>query len=139
MNSVRMPRSIFNRLLQLAQNSSAEEICGLISRDRHGLKKCYPVSNTAGDKKRFFTLDPQGQIAAMRLMREHNEELAAIYHSHPATPPLPSPSDVEQHEYPDALYLIISLKTKGEPEMRGFYIRGRDIDEVTIGLEEESP
>jgi proteasome lid subunit RPN8/RPN11 len=139
MNSVPIPRSIINRLLRLAKNSPDEEICGLISRDRHGFKKCYPVSNTAGDKKRFFTLDPQGQIAAMRLMREHNEELAAIYHSHPATLPLPSPSDVEQHEYPDALYLIISLKTKGEPEIRGFYIRGRDIDEVTIGLEQESP
>lgn len=139
MNSVPIPRSIINRLLRLAKNSPDEEICGLISRDHHGFKKCYPVTNTAGDKKRFFILDPQGQIAAMRLMRENDEELAAIYHSHPATPPLPSPADVEQHEYPNALYLIISLKTKDDPEIRGFYIRGHDINEVSIGLEGVSP
>jgi proteasome lid subunit RPN8/RPN11 len=136
MNAVRLPRAIVNQLLHLAQKSPQEEICGLISRDRNGFKKCYPVANTAGDKKRFFALDPGEQIAAMRIMREHGEDLAAIYHSHPDAPPLPSLDDVKQHEYPDALYLIISLGTKGVLEMRGFYIRGRAIVETAIGLQE---
>lgn len=139
MNRVTLPRSIFNRLIQLAQNSPDEEICGLISRDHHGFKNCYPIVNIARDNKRFFMLDPQSQIAAIRLMRENGEELAAIYHTHPASPPLPSPADVEQHEYPDALYLIISLLTKSVPEMRGFYIRGSNIHEVSIELEGDSP
>lgn len=138
MKAIRLPRAIVNRLFQLARKSPDEEICGLISRDRDGFKKCYPVANTAGDKKRFFTLDPKGQIEAMRTMRERGEEFAAIYHSHPDAPPLPSPIDVAQHEYPGVLYLIISLATQGVPEMRGFYIRGREIEEVAIGLREES-
>jgi len=136
MNAVRLPRVIVNQLLHLAQKSPEEEICGLISRDRDGFKKCYPVANTAGDKKRFFALDPQEQIAAMRTMREHGEELAAIYHSHPDAPPLPSLDDIEQHEYPDVVYLIVSLGTKGVLEMRGFYIRGRKIVETAIGLQD---
>ncbi len=138
MNPVRLPRIIVNQLLHLSQKSPEEEICGLISRDRHGFKKCYPVTNTAGDKKRFFALDPKGQIEAMRTMRENGEELAAIYHSHPDAPPLPSLADVEQHEYPGVLYLIISLGTQGVLEMRGFHIHGRKIDEVAIGLQEEA-
>ena len=73
----------------------------------------------------------------MRAMREHGEELAAIYHTHPHSPPFPSPADVEQHEYPDVLYLIVSLGTLTRPELRGFYIRGQAIEEVTIGLQEE--
>jgi [CysO sulfur-carrier protein]-S-L-cysteine hydrolase len=136
MNAIRLPRPIVNQLLHLAQKSSEEEICGLISRDRAGFKKCYPVTNAADDKKRFFTLDPRGQIAAMRDMREHGEEPAAIYHSHPDAPPLPSLPDVEQHEYPALLYLIISLGTKGVLEMRGFHIRDQRIEEVAIGLQE---
>ena len=136
MNAIRLPRVIVNQLLHLAQKSPQEEICGLISRDRDGFKKCYPVANTAGDKKRFFALDPQEQIAAMRTMREHGEELAAIYHSHPDAPPLPSLDDIVQHEYPDVLYLIVSLGTKGVLEMRGFYIRGRKIVETAIGLQD---
>ena len=136
-NTVRLPRTIVNQLLHLAQKSPDEEICGLISRDSRGLRRCYPVSNQAGDRKRFFALDPKAQIDAMRAMREHGEELAAIYHSHPDSPPLPSLADVEQHEYPAVLYLIISLGTKGVLEMRGFHIHGRSIEEVPIGLQEE--
>ena len=138
MNAIRLPRTIVNQLLHLAQKSPEEEICGLIARDRGGFQKCYPVGNAAVDKKRFFALDPRGQIEAMRDMREHGQELAAIYHSHPAAPPLPSLADVEQHEYSDVLYLIISLSTKGVLEMRGFYIRGQAIEEIAIGLQEES-
>ena len=137
MNPVRLPRPIVNQLLHLAQKSPDEEICGLISRDSRGFRQCYPVPNQAGDKKRFFALDPKAQIDAMRSMRSHGEELAAIYHSHPDSPPLPSLADVEQHEYPAVLYLIISLGTKGVLEMRGFHIRGRAIEEVPIGLQEE--
>ncbi len=138
MSAVRLPRSIVNQLLQLAQKSPEEEICGLISRDRHGFKKCYPVVNVADDKKHCFVLDPKGQIEAMRSMREHGEELGAIYHSHPDTPPLPSRADIEQHEYPGVLYLIISLATKGAPEMRGFHIHGRETEDVAIALLDES-
>ncbi len=136
MNAVRLPRTIVNQLLHLAQKSPEEEICGLISRDRDGFRKCYPVPNAAGDKKRFFALDPREQIAAIRTMREHGEALAAIYHSHPEAPPLPSLDDIEQHEYPDVLYLIISLGTKGVLEMRGFHISGREVVEMSIGLQE---
>ncbi len=139
MNVVRLPRAIVNQLLHLAQKSPEEEICGLISRDRAGFRKCYPVANAAGDRKRFFTLDPKQQIESMRTMRERGEELAAIYHSHPDAPPLPSLADIEQHEYPGVLYLIISLGTKGVLEMRGFHIRGRAIEEAAIGLLDEPP
>jgi proteasome lid subunit RPN8/RPN11 len=136
-NVVRLPRHIVNQLLHLAQKSPQEEICGLISRDRSGFKSCYPVANTSSDRRHLFALDPQGQIAAMRAMRSRGEELAAIYHSHPDTPPLPSAADVAQHEYPQALYLIVSLGTQGVLEMRGFRIRDRTIEEVPIGLEQE--
>ena len=138
MNAVRLPPPIVNQLLRLAQQSPDEEICGLISRDRNGFKICYPIANTAADKKCFFALDPQGQIEAMRTMREHGEELAAIYHSHPEAPPFPSVTDIEQHEYPGVLYLIISLGTQGVPEMRGFDIRGREVREIAIGLQQEA-
>lgn len=136
MNAVRLPRPIVNQLLHLAQKSPDEEICGLISRDSRGFRNCYPVPNQAGDKKHFFALDPRAQIDVMRAMREHGEELAAIYHSHPLSPPFPSPTDVERHEYPDVLYLIISLATLA-PELHGFYIRGQTIEEVAIGFQEE--
>jgi [CysO sulfur-carrier protein]-S-L-cysteine hydrolase len=137
-NAVQLPRSVVDRLLRLARQTPDEEICGLISRDRNGFKSCYPVANTAADRKRFFALDPRGQIEAMRAMRERGEELAAIYHSHPESPPFPSQTDIDQHEYPGVLYLIISPGNHGLPELRGFDIRDRAVREITVVLEEAS-
>ena len=56
---VQLPSLIVDELLRRAQASPEEEICGLISRDRRGFRKCYPVPNQAGDKQRFFALDPK--------------------------------------------------------------------------------
>ena len=137
MNPVRLPRAIADRLRRLAQASPDEEICGLVARDSRGRYRCYPVPNVAADRRRFFALDPRTQIDAMRAMRERGEELAAIYHSHPDSPPLPSAADVEQHEYPGVLYLIVSLATGGAPELRGFHIRERRVEEVPLLMEDE--
>jgi proteasome lid subunit RPN8/RPN11 len=56
-------------------------------------------------------------------MREQGEELFGIYHSHPHSPAEPSDTDLRQAGYPEALYLIVSLNTKGVLEMRGFRLR----------------
>jgi len=137
-NSVRLPRTVVNQLLHLAQKTPDEEICGLISRDARGFRQCYPVPNTATDTKRLFALDPKVQIDTLREMHQRGEELGAIFHSHPGTPPVPSHTDIEQHEYPEVLYLIISLGTRGVLEMRGFRISENVVDEIPIGLEEAS-
>ncbi len=98
---------------------------------------CYPVANAAGDPATRFQLDPQGQIAAMRAMREKGEALFAIFHSHPTAPALPSAEDAAQAAYPEALYLIISLNTKGVLELRGFRLQGQGFGEVELLLAEE--
>jgi proteasome lid subunit RPN8/RPN11 len=139
LNRVRLPRAVVDRLLGLARESPREEICGLVSRDTRGNYRCYPVPNRAADRKHFFTLDPGLQIDAMRTMREQGEELAAIYHSHPDSPPFPSPADVVQHEYPGVLYLIIAPGAADGPPLRGYYIRGRAIEEVAIDHQEDTP
>jgi len=131
---LRLPRPIVNQLLHLAQRAPEEEICGLISGDAGGFRHCYPVANIASDPRRLFHLDPKGQIDAMRRMREASEELMAIYHSHPHAPALPSATDIQESEYPDVLYLIISLDTEGVLEMRGFKLREGKVAEVPIAI-----
>ncbi len=134
MEHVTLPRALIERLFAQARHSPEAEICGLISGHDDELIHCHPVTNVATDRTRFFEMEPEGLIAAMRQMRERGEELLAIYHSHPNSPPVPSLTDVQQHEYPSVLYLIISLQTQGVPEMRGYRIRDQKIQEVAIGI-----
>lgn len=129
-----LPRALINQLLHHAQGSPVAEVCGLVGAGTGLPLHCYPVANVATEPRRLFAMDPAQQIAALRTMRERGEELFAIYHSHPNTPPQPSAIDLAQAAYPDALYLIISLQTRGVLEMRGFRLRDGRVAEVELEL-----
>lgn len=129
---VRLPRPLVNRLLHHAQDGGDREVCGLIAGRGGRPTRCLPVANIAAEPATRYEMDPKGQIDAMRKIRERGETLFAIYHSHPSSPAEPSATDLEQAAYPDALYLIISLKTKGILELRGFRLEGGAFREVVL-------
>lgn len=131
-----IPRKLTTQLLHLAQISPDAEICGLVSSMQGQAYRCYPVNNIAAAPGQRFQLDPEGQLSAMKTLRENGEELFAIYHSHPSAPAEPSALDVDLAAYPDALYLIISLNTKGILQMRGFYLKPGQVVEVPLVLGE---
>lgn len=131
---VTLPRKIVQDLLHHAQQTSDLEICGLISCRNPALFQVYPIKNIANTPERFFHLDPQQQIQALTTIRNNNEQLFAIYHSHPTAPATPSKTDLEQAAHPEVLTLIISLKTKGLLELRGYKILDEKYTEVSLCL-----
>jgi proteasome lid subunit RPN8/RPN11 len=134
---IHIPRKITNQLLHLAQISPDYEVCGLIG-SKNGLPThCYPIINSAEHPRQRFLLDAGQQISAMAKMRELGEDLFAIYHSHPAAPAQPSTHDLELAAYPEALYLIISLNTKGVLEMRGFKIYQKTALEIPLIMNDD--
>ncbi len=134
---IQIPRKITNQLLHLAQISPNLEVCGLISSKNDLPISCYPVKNIAEHPQQHFQFDAGQQISAMAKMRDQGEELFAIYHSHPSAPATPSATDLELVSYPEALYLIISLNTKGILEMRGFKIDHKSTQEIALSLSED--
>ena len=130
-----LPRALVNQLLHYAQSSPDLEICGLVGGKDGAPATCYPVRNAAEQPERRYLLDAEEHIAALRAMRERGEELFAIFHSHPQAPAEPSATDLELAAYPEALYLIVSLNTKGVLELRGFRIdASRTVEEVELLL-----
>lgn len=130
--TVQLDRTIVNRILAHAQQQPEQEVCGLIGASDGVPGRVYPVRNTATERTHMFAMDPHQQIDAMRQMRDNGEELFAIYHSHPHAPPTPSALDLTEAAYPEALYLIVSLDTKGVLEMQGFRLRDRAIETVPL-------
>lgn len=129
--TVQIPRTLVNQLLHQAQLSPSQEVCGLVGQ-RSGLSECYPIENVATDASVLFALNASEQLAAFKSMEQKGQTLFAIYHSHPSSPPVPSDIDIEEANYSEALYLIISLNTKGVLEMRGFYLSDGNPQEVEL-------
>lgn len=132
MDSLSLPRPLATRLLFEAQKSPDAEVCGFVG--SHDGRACniYPVANVAADPRRSFAMEAEGQVAAIKTMRERGEDMLAVYHSHPDTPPEPSAHDIEGLGYPDALLLIISLNIKGVLEMRAWQQDDGSSHEVTL-------
>jgi len=131
-DTLTIPRTLANKLLTLAQQAPEAEICGLISTRDDNHFQVYPVNNIASDSGRLFEMDPQQQINAFKTMREQQETLFAIFHSHPHSAAIPSAKDIHEAAYTEALNIIISLSTQGVLDMRGYFYRNEQVE--TVGL-----
>lgn len=131
MTNIALPHHIIKEIVAHAESQNEHEVCGLVSRNPDNRFHRYPVKNVANNSHCRFIMDPQEQIEAMRTIRENNESLFAIYHSHPDGPALPSLTDLMEAAYPDALNLIVSLSQQ-PPEVRGFFIQDQHFAEVKL-------
>jgi proteasome lid subunit RPN8/RPN11 len=132
MPPIALPITLVNKILTHAQHSPESEVCGLIAERDGRAGEVYPIANVADTPDTLFAMEPAAQIEAMRRMRENGEQLFAIYHSHPHAPAQPSARDLEEAAYPEALYLIVSLDTKGVLEMQGFRLQNGGVEKVDL-------
>ena len=66
-------------------------------------------------------MEPAEVMAALREIDDRNWRLGAIVHSHPHGPAVPSPTDLREARYPDALMMIVSLALPA-PDMGAWWI-----------------
>lgn len=119
-------RTQFEEIVAHATEVAPQECCGLIGGADGQAKTIYRTRNIAADPVVTYEAAPEDLFAAQRQMREHGEELIAIYHSHPrAKEPEPSATDVRLAYYPSAVYLIVGLGNR-EPCVRAFRISERE-------------
>lgn len=79
-------------LLEEATRAHPLECCGLLL-GQGGIAEIRPAANVAADPARHFAIDPAALIAAHRAARAGGLPVLGYYHSHPAGPPEPSPTD----------------------------------------------
>lgn len=132
MKTITLPLKIVNQILAHAQSQAEEEICGLISERDGQIVALYPVQNISDHRENLYQMDGKSQIDAMRNMRENGEQLYAIYHSHPHAEAFPSATDVKEAAYPDAIYLIVSLNTKGVLDLRAYRLKDGNIEVLRV-------
>ena len=114
-----------DQIIAHAREWAPNECCGLIGGANGLAQTVYRMRNIAVDALVTYEAAPEDLFSAQRTMRERNEQLIAIYHSHPrSTNPEPSATDVRLAYYPSAVYLIVGLGND-EPRVRAFRINER--------------
>jgi proteasome lid subunit RPN8/RPN11 len=114
-----------------AQTGFPEEVCGIISGREGVAVELHRGRNVAPRPRTTYELDVE-TLAKQIEFDDAGLMLAAIYHSHPAGPPMPSPTDMALAFYPDSVYIICSLADVAQPSLRGFRIVDGKVWEVTL-------
>jgi proteasome lid subunit RPN8/RPN11 len=130
---MRISEDIVDELVAHAREDVPNECCGMIGGSDGDATTLYRSVNAEASPLRY-SLDSSDQFRIMREMEEKDEELLAIYHSHTASDPYPSQTDVNLASYPDSVYLIVSLQDAESPELRGYWIRDGTIDEAELEI-----
>jgi proteasome lid subunit RPN8/RPN11 len=134
---LKLLRPQVEQIFTQAREASPHECCGLIGGqlDNAAARSLYPLTNVAGNSLVTYEAAPEELFTAQRLMREREEQLLAIYHSHPrAAEPSPSDTDVRLAFYPSAIYLIVGL-AGAEPVLRAFRISEKEHRWETVEYE----
>lgn len=118
-------------LVAHAQEVFPLECCGLLAGRQGRVKRVFRGTNV--DKSPYtYLMDPKEQLAAFKEMEAAGLDLLAIYHSHTHTAAYPSKTDVAKAYYPDAIYVIVSLKDQGQPAIKGYRIMDGQIADVKV-------
>jgi len=117
---VRIPKSIYQRMIEHAQKELPLECCGILSGKEETVQKAYELQNIE-ESSIQYSMSPRDQLKVFEDMEKESMEMVAIYHSHPHTIPFPSETDVRLAFYPDVSSIIISLKEE-DPVVKAFQI-----------------
>ncbi len=122
-----LPEDVRAAIRSHAETSTPNECCGLLASDSSGrIRFAYPLTN-CDPTPISYTIDPDEHFAALRHAETRGWELSGVFHSHPEGPATPSLIDVQRALEPGWVYIIV-----GNDRLRGFLIRGHEVEEIEL-------
>lgn len=139
---VHLPATMRAEIVAHARHELPNEACGLIVGDRPAddggrVLRWVPTRNAVASPFRY-EINPEDLLRVTIETDDDGEVIWGIVHSHVASPARPSPTDLRQSQYPDALYLLVSLDPAeadaitGAENVRAWRIVDGGVHEVTL-------
>jgi proteasome lid subunit RPN8/RPN11 len=142
--SVVLPATMIQAMIDHARSEAPNEACGVIIGERPAAEggravRWHPARNKAASPFRY-ELDPDELYRLTVETDDADETFWGIVHSHTHTEARPSPTDVAQAFYQDALYIVVSLSSNldepetapGVPTVRAWRILDGEVFEVEL-------
>ena len=127
---MRIPIALRQEMLAHIQSCLPEEACGILGGTSGEARRAFLVENELHSPVRY-RMRAEIQLQALLQLEEESLDLVGIFHSHPTSPAYPSPTDLAEFAYPEALTLIWA-PVGGSWQMRAFWIDGSQVTEVEI-------
>ncbi len=132
---LRISRELVDQMIAHARADHPDEACGVIAGPEGSdePQRFIPMVN-AERSPTFYRFDSLEQLKVWREMDRRDEEPVVIYHSHTATEPYPSRTDVSYASEPGAHYVLVSTREPDTDEVRSYRILGGVVTEEEIEI-----
>lgn len=130
-----LPKDLYRQMIEHCMSGLPNEACGFLAGRDGVAERIYPLTNAAASPVYYRPADKE-MLRAMTDIDDRGLQLVSIFHSHVASAPFPSVTDVREAHYPDAAYLIVSLIDQSNPLARAYLIRKKDWRDATGDVEE---
>jgi proteasome lid subunit RPN8/RPN11 len=134
-SSARVPAPLRAEITDWLRAALPNEGCGVLVADRHaedgGVPSRFAGMRNVAESPYRYLMDPLEQLQLFEEMDERDEIVWGIVHSHVASPPYPSPTDIGLAAFPEAVYLLASFATD-PPELRAWTIVDGEVNEVVL-------
>ena len=116
-----------------ARDEAPNECCGLLVGNRTMIESTVRARNREASPTRYL-IDPEDHFAAIHAARAAGKRIVGAYHSHPASAPQPSESDIAEARWgSDFVYVIVSLKST-DAEVFAYRLKHGAVVPIVFGL-----
>lgn len=131
-----IPAALLQEVLDALRAGVPNEACGVLVSDQYwaagGAALRWVSMRNAAESPYRYMIDAQEQLRVWTELDDADEVVWAIVHSHVASPPRPSQTDVGLAFYPDSLYVVVSLSEMERPDARAWSIVDGVVTEVAL-------
>jgi proteasome lid subunit RPN8/RPN11 len=140
------PEDLRQQLIAHALEGAPDEVCGMLAGRDGRIERVFRVRNvadevtpdqhmfvdrvthepTAGRRPVHYYMDPLDQLRVYREIDDLELDVLAYYHSHTHTEARPSPTDVRLARDPTALWVLVSLEHRDNPDVRAWRVEKTD-------------
>lgn len=133
---MRIAQDLIDEVIAHAREDLPNECCGLIGGSDGLARTVYRASNEFASPFSYRVSSADQYRIIEKEMRERDEEMLSIYHSHTKSAAYPSQTDLnEAASWPEQLYLIVSLADPESPDVKGFWLKDGKIAEAELVVE----
>lgn len=137
-----LPLEFVEAMIEHARAEYPNEMCGVIVGDRPaadgGVPRRWVATRNEAASPYRYRVHPDDLLRLAIETDDADEVFWAIAHSHVRSPAVPSPTDIGAAQYPDALYILVSLAedqadpATDRPSVRAWRILDGTITEVPL-------
>ena len=131
-NRVRVRQAALDEVLAHARETAPNECCGLLLGTPQLIVTAFRARNVHDSAVRYL-INPEDHFAAIRAARQHDLTVVGAYHSHPASQPIPSATDLDEAHDPQLLYVIVGpVLGEGSTRVRAYRLLNRNFQEAEL-------